>query len=218
MKERSMDSGELERSTSSPSAKLHIRRITEGAACKHVKIELTDGSSFYVPPDILIEHVLHEGSEVSEELYELLAEETVALAAYEKAVDYLARREHSRFELQQKLYNKEFPPEAVRRALDTCEDLGYLDDERFARLWSEQRIRRKPEGPKMIGAKLAQKGVSHDIVERVVGELFTGERLLDTLYRAAERGRRRTGDDPEKLKKYLLSRGFLLTQINEYMR
>ncbi len=213
-----MDSGEPERSTSSPSAKLHIRGITEGAAGKQARIELTDGSSFYVSPDMLLEYSLHEGSPVSDELYELLAEETIALAAYRKAVDYLARREHSRFELQRKLHKKEFPPEAIRRALDTCEELGYLDDERFARMWSEQRIRKKPEGPRLIAAKLAQRGVSQDIADKVVGELFTGERLWDTLYRAEEKGRGRTGDDPEKLKKYLLSRGFLLAQINEYMR
>jgi regulatory protein len=213
-----MDSGELERSTSSPSAKLHILRITEGAAGKQVKIELTDGSSFYVPPSIVLEHSLHEGTEVTEELCRLLSEETIALAAYEKAVDYLARREHSRFELQQKLRKKEFPPDAVRRALDACEERGYLDDERFARLWSEQRIRRKPEGPRLLAAKLEKKGVSHDIVDKVVEELFTEELVWDTLHRAVEKGRRKAGDDPEKLKKFLLSRGFLLSQINEYMR
>jgi regulatory protein len=161
---------------------------------------------------------LREGDEVDEALAEALAQETFTLAATEKAVQYLARREHSREELRRKLLRKEYPQAAVEGALDACERRGYLDDERFARLWTESRIRRRPDGPKKVEAALLSKGVSREIAERVVAELFTEEVIEETLRRAAQKGRRRAGDDPLRLKNYLLSRGFTAPLINKYIR
>ena len=211
-----MDSGVLEESSSSPSGKLYIRTIDEGVAGGQIEIVLTDGSSFYVSPNFLHERQLREGDSVSEELLLHLSEETIAAAARTKALEYLARREHSRLELKAKLLRKDYPETTVERVLEECEERDYLNDERFARVWTEARIRRKTEGPGRIAGKLSQKGVPREIIERVTRELFTEEVLERLISQAAERGRRVAGDDPMKLKRYLVSRGFTISQINKY--
>ncbi|MFP4489840.1 MAG: regulatory protein RecX [Spirochaetaceae bacterium] len=216
-----MDSAELEESSSSPNDKRNISSITEGAGGGQCEIMLTDGSSFYVRPKTL--HTppfkgIKEGDRVSEALYQLLVEETITFAAKRKALDYLARREHSRFELRRKLLHKEFPRPQVETVLDECEQAGYLDDQRFARLWAESRIKKRTEGPVKVAAKLAEKGVSREIAEKVVAELFT-DKVIETSLRAAEeKGRRKHGEDEAKVVKYLYSRGFTMEHIYTYRR
>ncbi|NBB91208.1 MAG: regulatory protein RecX, partial [Spirochaetes bacterium] len=52
--------------------------------------------------------------------------------ATEKAIELLARSEHSRFLLSRKLLQREFPEGVIRDALDRLAERGYLDDRRFA--------------------------------------------------------------------------------------
>lgn len=213
-----MDSGELEESSSSPSANPYIQSVKEGAVGTRAAVLLTDGSSFYVRPEFLRLHELQEGVEVDGGLYELLTDETLFVAAKQKAVDYLARREHSAFELKRKLLHKDFPVSVVEKVLEECRRQNYLDDERFTRIWAESRIRRKAEGPLKVAAKLSQKGVAQGIVERVLAELFTDEQLEESITRAVEKGRKKGGEDSTAMKKFLLARGFTLEQINRYIR
>ncbi len=47
-------------------------------------------------------------------------------------MDLLARREHSRLELYQKLKQKKFEPNIINTELDKLSDEGLQSDERFA--------------------------------------------------------------------------------------
>ncbi len=51
--------------------------------------------------------------------------------AYVKAVAYLARREHCRFELRQKLLTKGFASAEIEEALDRLESLDLLSESRY---------------------------------------------------------------------------------------
>jgi regulatory protein len=51
--------------------------------------------------------------------------------AYSKAVAYLARREHCRFELRQKLLTKGFTSDEVDTVLDRLESLDLLSEARY---------------------------------------------------------------------------------------
>lgn len=177
---------------------------------------LTDGSSFYVGAEFLLDSSLEVGVEVDELLLEALTEETLRIAVRNKALEHLSRREHSRFELCNKLIKKEFPRDTVEQVLDECEKRDYLDDERFARLWTENRINRKADGPRLLEAKLAEKGVSRAIAGKIVKELLNQDTIDELIERAAEKGRRKVGSDEMKLKEYLLSRGFEIKEINRF--
>ena len=76
--------------------------------------------------------------------------------AFSKAADYLSVRPHTRQELKLKLVKKEFPVEAIQKALDKLQEYGYLDDEKFAQMFIEQNSKLSK---KMIINKLAAKGI-----------------------------------------------------------
>jgi regulatory protein len=87
---------------------------------------------------------------------------------YNKALDLVSRREHSRHELMQKL-NKRFPETMpiIEEALDKLIANKILDDERFAEMYLNSRAR-KGFGPKKIEMELHSKKVDSSLVANAI--------------------------------------------------
>ncbi|RBW51378.1 regulatory protein RecX [Marinobacter sp. F3R11] len=74
------------------------------------------------------------------------------------ALRLLARREHSRQELTLKLQQRKLDDSIISMVLDDYENEGWLDDNRFADVYSRQRID-LGYGPLKIRAELQQRGI-----------------------------------------------------------
>ncbi len=83
---------------------------------------------------------------------------------YNKSLDLISRREHSRYELMQKL-NKRYPETRplIEEVLDKLIVNNILDDERFADMYINSRAR-KGFGPKKIEMELSSKHVESFII------------------------------------------------------
>lgn len=82
-------------------------------------------------------------------------------------MDLLARREHSRVELQQKLQQRQFPQEEIEGALEELVTTGLLSDARFAENYIHYRAN-KGYGPNHIRAELAQRGVDELCIDEQI--------------------------------------------------
>ena len=82
------------------------------------------------------------------------------------AVGLLARREHSEFELRQKLNSREFPTEEIELAIERLLEKDYLSDTRFAQSTCRYRANRG-YGWRYIENELKQKGVSTTIIQQL---------------------------------------------------
>jgi len=133
---------------------------------------------------------------------------------YRKAIDLLARRPHFRAELERKLLQRDFAAAVVEQTLRRLVELGYLDDEQTARDFVRQRLRRSPEGPRKLRAKLVRLGVADAVVEDTLRELFT-EGDSDLARQAADRWRRTHEADPAALARHLDRKGFSKGAIME---
>lgn len=80
-----------------------------------------------------------------------------------KALDLLARREHSRKELRVKLRSRGFDSDEVDAVVEGLADQGLQSDDRFLESFVEARIARG-QGPLKIAAELRTRGVSGAIV------------------------------------------------------
>ncbi|MEJ2060989.1 MAG: regulatory protein RecX [Gammaproteobacteria bacterium] len=78
-------------------------------------------------------------------------------------MDLLARREHSRAELRQKLLQRDFDAQEVEDALDGLEADRLLDDARFAESYVHYR-RGRGFGPLRIRQELQQRGVGSELI------------------------------------------------------
>jgi len=90
------------------------------------------------------------------------------IIVYNKALDLVSRREHSRHELMQKL-DKRYPSSTsiIEDALDKLETNKILDDERFAEMYLNSRAR-KGFGPKKIEMELHSKKVDSFFISNAV--------------------------------------------------
>lgn len=85
-----------------------------------------------------------------------------------RAMDALARREHSRAELVQKLLKVGFSDDTVTTTLDKLADERLQCDRRFAESFVASRYR-QGKGPNRIRAELSQKGMSDADIEHALG-------------------------------------------------
>lgn len=82
----------------------------------------------------------------------------------DSAIYLLSRRDHGRNELAQKLKIKGYEQADIEQAVEYCDHLGYLDDQRFAQGLVRQHIA-KGHGEMRIRQELKQKSLSAEVVD-----------------------------------------------------
>jgi regulatory protein len=90
--------------------------------------------------------------------------------AYYRALYYLKFRPRSRMEINRYLKEKKFLSDSIANALSRLEDNGYINDNDFARLWIENRLRFRPKGVYALTGELREKGIDEQIIEDVLGD------------------------------------------------
>ena len=86
------------------------------------------------------------------------------MSAKSVAVRLLSRREHSAFEIRDKLAKREFDDDEIAQAIAELIKGGWLSDERFAEAYIRMR-KIKGFGPIRIAIELNERGVEERIVE-----------------------------------------------------
>ncbi|MBQ6601327.1 MAG: regulatory protein RecX [Clostridia bacterium] len=143
---------------------------------------------------------LKDGQEISEEDYAALEETVNIRRAYNCAVSLLSRRDHSKKELLRKLREKGYT-DGAEAAIEKLEESGYIDDERFCRMYASELVRLKGYGKRRVEQELSFKGVDRDIIRSVLDEiLFDTDKLSVIIKRkylskmSDEKGRRKAFD------------------------
>ncbi|NQY42813.1 MAG: regulatory protein RecX [Legionellales bacterium] len=139
---------------------------------------------------------------------------------YQKSLELLANREHSAFELSDKL-SKKFSNSSNEIKEVICELIGrdYLSDERFCYSVINYRANRG-YGPIWITAYLKTKGVEKDIIDKVLDEMdMNWDKVILSLHQK-KFGTDNLTDYPSKAKakSFLQSRGFSMSQIYDLYR
>lgn len=70
--------------------------------------------------------------------------------------------------MRRKLTRLGYRPELVTGAVERLAELGFLDDDAFARSWVESRDRAKPRGEHALRRELGLKGVDRSLVDAVL--------------------------------------------------
>jgi len=171
---------------------------------------------------MVLEFGLREGKEISkEELRKVITSEDQNKVK-DKALELLGRRLHSRRELEIKLEKKDYPEEQIERTLDKLEKEGYLDNLEFAKELVKLRQERSPKGSIYLKKELYQKGIPEEVIEKVIAEEYPLAREIEiaeiVLKKKAKSLRGLDFKEKrEKLKQFLIQRGFQFEVIGEVM-
>jgi regulatory protein len=138
-------------------------------------------------------------------------------AAWDKALNLLARREHSVRELQLKLLQRGFTAETVETVLARLVVEELLSETRYAESYTRMRAG-KGYGPLRIYQELRERGIDKEIIEQML-EQHAGDWPAN-LERAHNKrfGSPLPAGGAERLRRlrFLQQRGFSLEQINRF--
>jgi regulatory protein len=126
------------------------------------------------------------------------------LPLHERALRLLAVRQRTRRELWTRLVRAGFDVDEVEAELDRLEEVGLVDDARFAADFVEHALDRRLEGRRSIAAGLSAKGLDRPLIDQALAaaERDDGQRL-DRL--AEARARRLRHLPPEAAHRRLVS-------------
>jgi len=114
---------------------------------------------------------LQVGRELTAEEIQELKFEDQQDQAYQRALHFLSYRPRSEAEIRRNLRKHDLPEEVIQAALDRLREQTLVNDQEFAAQWVENRAAFHPRGKKALASELSQKGVSRQIIDRVLEEV-----------------------------------------------
>ncbi len=137
------------------------------------------------------------------------------VAARKKAMDLLARREHTRAELERKLESAGFEADVVAAVTEALDDEGLQSDARFVESFVQSRIN-QGKGPVRIRAELREKGVAESVTDEAIQAAGVDWPALAAEVRQKKFGSAAPADfkDKSRQMRFLQYRGFESDQIH----
>ncbi|MBL1320947.1 MAG: regulatory protein RecX [Methylophaga sp.] len=137
----------------------------------------------------------------------------------ERAMNFLARREHSVYELTTKLVKAEFEIDDVLNVITRLTEQDLQSDQRFAENYTRYRSNRG-FGSQKIRQELKERGVAVELINDTLNEANIDWFTLAITVRCKRFGEQNPDDFKERAKqqRFLQYRGFTHEQINESFR
>ena len=136
---------------------------------------------------------------------------------YNKALDLLSRREHSRKELYIKLTKRFDCKDEINLTLDQLEENNLLCDSRFTEEYVHSR-RRKGFGPVKISMELAKRGVKDSLISSEIDKFNDWDKLAELSFKKRfPDGASKNFKELQKQKNFLTNKGFSFYQIESVL-
>jgi regulatory protein len=125
-----------------------------------------------------------------------------------RALNLLGYRARSEAEVRERLGRYGYAGGTIEVVVLRLRELGYLDDEEFARLKAREKARRY--GPRRVSVELRKSGVGEELAREVVEEEFAGRSEVGEARSAAARRYNGRGSDAQARRVYgfLVRRGY----------
>jgi regulatory protein len=145
------------------------------------------------------------------------------IRAKNSAYRYLTYRPRSRAEIETKLRDKGIDAAIVQQVIADLIRFGYVNDQEFARLWAQSRMRLRGFGRRRIERELKNKGIDREIIKQTFAELFDGDSEFETAKLTAQKKLSTLRSvDPEtrrrRLAGFLERKGFSFEIIGRVLR
>ena len=136
---------------------------------------------------------------------------------YNKALDLLSRREHSRKELYIKRTKRFDCKDEINLTLDQLEENNLLCDSRFTEEYVHSR-RRKGFGPVKISMELEKKGVKDSLISSEIDKFNDWDKLAELSFKKRfPDGASKNFKELQKQKNFLTNKGFSFYQIESVL-
>ena len=148
--------------------------------------------------EVLLAHRFDVGREIDDDDLHACLQESDLKRCKDKAMWLISFRDHSRRELFDKL-RRDYGDDICEAAVSRMEELGLIDDERYAKRYSADLVNIKHLSERGVRQKLREKGIDRDLIDEIIDGLFIDEEeqiraVIEKKYARVlqdEKGRRR---------------------------
>lgn len=159
---------------------------------------------------------LSEGDEISKEKLAVIKNTAVFEDAKNYAANLVSARSYTVKAMREKLVAHIGDNEVVDKTIDFLKEYKLLDDYDYALRFAHDLVYIKKLGLQQVKWKLKEKGISPNILEKVLEELDFSDTIVQNLESVALKKLKGNYDAKNiiKVKRYLASRGYTFDQIN----
>jgi len=134
---------------------------------------------------------------------------------YNFALRYLAVRPRSIKEVRDYLLRKDFSEDDIDSAVAKLTEHNYLNDQDFALLWVQNRMRLNPKSTTILRAELLKKGISKDIASSVLSTISQSDQLESVIKIIESKAHQSRYQQKQKMIEYLARKGYGYGLIKE---
>jgi regulatory protein len=152
-----------------------ITKISEQRRRENRRNVFLDGRfAFGVNLNVVAKFRLREGMALTEEQVREIEGGEVRQECFDKAMEYVQGRLHSRRELHRKLMRREYGEPVVEGVLRDLERMGYVNDEQFAKSKAASAAQHKHHGRRRAYIELMKAGVKADVADKALADVYDG--------------------------------------------
>lgn len=187
---------------------MQITNLKQKGKSEEYYIEIDNTLKGTLQLETIYKHKIKVGSEISEQEFLQIKEESDRLTCFSKALSYISSRLKTEKQMKTYLLGKGYSISVASEAIEKLKEYGYLNDEYYAKTFAE--FASKNKGKLYVKQQLFQKGVSGDIVDDLMLSLNDDNEACQKIAEKWLKNKTLPLDkkDKEKLYRFLLSRGF----------
>ncbi len=188
---------------------------------KRVSLFIEGEFAFGLYTDLIAQFALEKGQFLTVERQRELMDADNLIKAKFSALEYLASRARTEKEVRDRLQGKGFEAHIAEAVVERFLELGYLNDENFAKQYASGRVRNKGHGPRRIQQELRRKGVASEYIQQAIECTAEEVSPYDVALPIAEKRWARLAKEPnpmkrrKKLQDFLIRRGYTFDTIRQ---
>lgn len=180
---------------------------------KKIHLLLDDEYQITTDIDFWAEHYFKDGTEITQEEWESLTDSIYYKKAVDKCYDLLSRRDHSVKELKTKLL-RTVDEKNADKAIKKMLELGYLDDEKYARNLVKYLAQTRNMSKNHIKQEMFKRGIPNEIIILVMEDYeFDNVSCVVDLILTKYRNKLNNEDGNKKVIASLMRKGFSYSDI-----
>ncbi len=135
------------------------------------KITLDNGEVINTYDDVILKNNLLFDKNIDSDLLNKINTDTIYYESYNKAIKMISRRLRSEYEIK-KYLDKCMVTELDRdKIIETLKRIGLIDDYRFARAYTNDKINLSLDGPYKISRNLGEFKVDNNVISEVISSI-----------------------------------------------
>lgn len=185
---------------------------------KNNSILVIDDKEYILSTDIVVEYFLFKGKEINIDTLNEIISSNDEYLMFNKMKNYLLRYQANEKKIRMKLIDNNISFNSTNNIIERLKKIGLLNDDKFIDSFISSLIR-KGNGENLIRQKLFDKGFENNLISSKLKDIRCDEyyEALNKMYNKALKNYKEDEgyQKVQKVKKYLLSRGYTYQDIND---